>query len=130
MSPTCGTCANFQLGLWISASSVGNIKIVKSLIKSRKQFASRLISSQTEDPDSCLVYTSILNTFIFLTTLFAGQSQDIANQIINTMKQDMEAWEKSGQWIFSCYRYECRIPGIMSTRSTASIGVILPIFKE
>ena len=28
---------------------------------------------------------------------------DLANQIVNTVKQDMESIEKSGQWIFSCY---------------------------
>ena len=39
----------------------------------------------------------------------AGTSQDVVNQIVNTVKQDMESWEKSGQWVFSCYRYctEC-----------------------
>ena len=26
------------------------------------------------------------------------------SQIVNTVKQDMESGEKSGQWIFSCYR--------------------------
>ena len=29
---------------------------------------------------------------------------DLANQIVNTVKQDMESGEKSGMWIFSCYR--------------------------
>merc|ERR1719414_2831564 len=28
---------------------------------------------------------------------------DVQNQIITTVKQDMESWEKSGQWAFSCY---------------------------
>ena len=35
------SCVDFQLGLWISANSVGNINKAKSLQKSRKQFASR-----------------------------------------------------------------------------------------
>ena len=29
---------------------------------------------------------------------------DLTSQIVNTVKQDMESGEKSGQWIFSCYR--------------------------
>ena len=29
---------------------------------------------------------------------------DLASQIVNTVKQDMDSVEKSGQWIFSCYR--------------------------
>ena len=31
------------------------------------------------------------------------QGGDLTNQIVNTVKQDMEGGEKSGQWIFSCY---------------------------
>ena len=34
----------------------------------------------------------------------AGGTGDLANQIVNTVKQDMDSVEKSGQWIFSCYR--------------------------
>ena len=34
--PTRGSCADFQLSLWISANSVGNINTAKSLQKSRK----------------------------------------------------------------------------------------------
>ena len=29
---------------------------------------------------------------------------DLSNQIAVTVKQDMESVEKSGQWVFSCYR--------------------------
>ena len=29
---------------------------------------------------------------------------DLTSQIVNTVKQDMESGEKSGQWIFSSYR--------------------------
>ena len=54
MSPPRGACVEFQLGLWISANSVGNIKTAKSILKSRKQFASRRNRSPTLDPGSCL----------------------------------------------------------------------------
>ena len=30
-------------------------------------------------------------------------SGDVSNQIMVTVKQDMEAVDKSGQWVFSCY---------------------------
>jgi len=33
----------------------------------------------------------------------SGLTPDVQNQIITTVKQDMETWEKSGQWAFSCY---------------------------
>ena len=33
----------------------------------------------------------------------SGGGGDLTSQIINTVKQDMETVEKSGQWIFSCY---------------------------
>ena len=59
-----GPCANFQLGLWISANSVVNITTAKSLQNSRKQFASRRKRSSTLDPGSCLGYTSMLDTSI------------------------------------------------------------------
>jgi len=32
-----------------------------------------------------------------------GGGGDLTSQIVNTVKQDMESSEKSGQWIFSCY---------------------------
>ena len=37
-----------------------------------------------------------------------GQSSELENQIINTVKQDMEAVDKCGQWLFSCYRSDSR----------------------
>jgi len=43
-------------------------------------------------------------------------SQDMSNQIVNTVKQDMETWQKSGQWAFSCYSVakDCpSIPGLL-----------------
>ena len=33
-----------------------------------------------------------------------GQSTELENQIMNTVKQDMEAVDKLGQWQLSCYR--------------------------
>lgn len=45
-----------------------------------------------------------------------GVSQEVANQIMATVKQDMESWEKSGQWAFSCYSCakDCvSIPGLV-----------------
>merc|ERR1719495_2623151 len=42
-------------------------------------------------------------------------SPDIQNQIITTVKQDMDSWEKSGQWTFSCYSCfkDCEsVPGL------------------
>ena len=42
MSPTRRPYADFQLGLWLSANSVGNINTAKSLQKSKKPFASSL----------------------------------------------------------------------------------------
>ncbi|XP_023327531.1 nucleoporin-like protein 2 [Eurytemora carolleeae] len=42
----------------------------------------------------------------------AGTSQDVVNQIVNTVKQDMESWEKSGQWVFSCYSCAKDCPSI------------------
>ena len=59
-----GPCADFQLGLWISANSVVNITTANLLQNSRKQFASRRKRSSTLDPGSCLGYTSIHLLFI------------------------------------------------------------------
>ena len=33
----------------------------------------------------------------------AGGGGDVSNQLMVTVKQDMESAEVSGQWIFSCY---------------------------
>jgi hypothetical protein len=33
----------------------------------------------------------------------AGQPADLESQIMNTVRQDMEAVDKLGQWVFSCY---------------------------
>jgi len=32
-----------------------------------------------------------------------GQKAELENQIVNTVKQDMEAVDKLGQWVYSCY---------------------------
>ena len=38
-----------------------------------------------------------------------GQSTELENQIMNTVKQDMEAVDKLGQWQLSCYRSDLGI---------------------
>eukprot|EP00088_Acartia_fossae_P060077 TRINITY_DN7186_c0_g1_i16.p1 TRINITY_DN7186_c0_g1~~TRINITY_DN7186_c0_g1_i16.p1 ORF type:complete len:474 (-),score=134.78 TRINITY_DN7186_c0_g1_i16:65-1486(-) len=46
----------------------------------------------------------------------ANGSSELTDQVINTVKQDMETWESSGQWLFSCYSLskECAsVPGLM-----------------
>ena len=55
-------CPDFQLGLLISANSIGNKNKAKLLQISRKQFACRQNRSPPLEQDSCLGYTSF--TFI------------------------------------------------------------------
>ena len=60
MSPPREPCVDFQLGLWKSTNSVGNINTGKLLQKSRKQFDSRRKRSQTGGSKKLYGYTSIL----------------------------------------------------------------------
>ena len=56
--------ADVQLGLWISANSVGNIITAKSLRKRRKQFANGQNMSRTLRL-SCMGYSSIIIHLLF-----------------------------------------------------------------
>ena len=62
MYPLCGPCADFPLGLCISANCV--LKINKDAAKEQNVVDSRLKMSPSQGPSNCLGYTSI--TFILL----------------------------------------------------------------
>ena len=64
-------CPDFVLG-FSSANSVGNINTAKSILKNRRQFASRLKGYPPLGTGSCLNYTSI-HLFLFL--FFTGNLQ-------------------------------------------------------
>ena len=70
MSPLRGFCVDFQLGLWISANSVGNINTAEVATKEQKafNFASWQKKSSTVDPGSYLDYLYMF-VYAFIITI-------------------------------------------------------------
>ena len=69
-----GTCADFQLGFWISENSVGNTNTAKPLQMIRKQLPSRRKRSPAMHPGSCLGYTSVFIDLLSVLQLLCDAS--------------------------------------------------------